>query len=164
MNILATVLIRQRHAKTCLRAYADSEGPDQPAHPADQGFHCPLTKSLDTIECMNGEQRPGWYFGQCAGSESTHFAHVRRHFFAWRGPLFVRSTVLIFWVLLQRWPTKRSGKMDFQHFTLRTKLPGRQIFWRLVWSSPFVFSLSPSMLFCLVSEGRRSVFFLSFWS
>ena len=28
---------------------------------SDQGLHCPLTESLDTIECMNGEQKPGWY-------------------------------------------------------------------------------------------------------
>ena len=28
----------------------------------DQGLHSPLTESLDTIECMNREQRPGCYF------------------------------------------------------------------------------------------------------
>ena len=28
----------------------------------DQGLHCPLTETLDTTECMNREQRPGWYF------------------------------------------------------------------------------------------------------
>ena len=38
-------------------AYADSVGLGQPAQ-YDQGFHCPLTESLDTKECMNGEQRP----------------------------------------------------------------------------------------------------------
>ena len=26
---------------------------------SDQGLHCLLTESLDTTECMNGEQRPG---------------------------------------------------------------------------------------------------------
>ena len=26
---------------------------------SDQGLRCPLTKSLDTIECINREQRPG---------------------------------------------------------------------------------------------------------
>ena len=35
--------------KTCLRAYADSEGPDQPAHP--------LAESLDTTECMRSVWR-----------------------------------------------------------------------------------------------------------
>ena len=29
---------------------------------SDQGLHCPLAESLDTTECMKGEQRPGWYF------------------------------------------------------------------------------------------------------
>ena len=29
---------------------------------SDQGLHCPLTKSVDTTECMNGQQRPGCYF------------------------------------------------------------------------------------------------------
>ena len=29
---------------------------------SDQGLHCLLTESLDTTECMNGEQRPGCYF------------------------------------------------------------------------------------------------------
>ena len=28
---------------------------------SDQGLHCLLTESLDTTECMNGEQRPQWY-------------------------------------------------------------------------------------------------------
>ena len=26
---------------------------------SDHGLHCPLTKSLNTTECINGEQRPG---------------------------------------------------------------------------------------------------------
>ena len=26
---------------------------------ADQGFHCRLTESLDTTECINREQMPG---------------------------------------------------------------------------------------------------------
>ena len=29
---------------------------------SDLGLHCLLTKSLDTTECMHGEQRPRWYF------------------------------------------------------------------------------------------------------
>ena len=37
----------------CLLAYADSEGPDQPAHPqSNQDLYYPLTESLDTIEYM----------------------------------------------------------------------------------------------------------------
>ena len=29
---------------------------------ADLGLHCPLTESLATTECMNGEQQARWYF------------------------------------------------------------------------------------------------------
>ena len=29
--------------------FADNEGPDQPAHKADQGLHGPLTESMDTV-------------------------------------------------------------------------------------------------------------------
>ena len=49
-----------RHAKTCLRAYEDSEGPDQPAHPRSliRVFAVRNIVSLDTIECFNGEQMP----------------------------------------------------------------------------------------------------------
>ena len=44
-------------------AYANSEDPDQPGHlQSDQGLQFQLTESLDTTECMNGEQRPGCYF------------------------------------------------------------------------------------------------------
>ena len=42
-----------RHAKMCLRAYADCEGQAQTAAQSDQGLHCPQTGSMDTKECMN---------------------------------------------------------------------------------------------------------------
>ena len=29
-----------------------------------KGLHCPLTESLNSTECMNRVQRPGWYFTQ----------------------------------------------------------------------------------------------------
>ena len=43
--------------KTCPWAYVDSVGQDQDCASAwsDQCLHCPLTESLDTTECMNGE-------------------------------------------------------------------------------------------------------------
>ena len=31
---------------------------------ADHGFHCPLTESLDTTECINREQK-GWMLCAC---------------------------------------------------------------------------------------------------
>ena len=45
------------HAKTCLRSMRRLS-PDHAQ--SDQGLRCPLTESLDTIECINREQRPGW--------------------------------------------------------------------------------------------------------
>ena len=46
----------------CFRAYADSEGPDQPAHSqSDLGLHCQLTLLLATTECKNGEKRSGYF-------------------------------------------------------------------------------------------------------
>ena len=44
---------------------ADCEGPDQ-------GILCPLTESLDTTECMNEEQRPGWYFEHAQDDMNLH--------------------------------------------------------------------------------------------
>ena len=49
---------------------------------SDQGLHCPLTKSLDTTEYINREQRHGWLCA-CAGlCEFSDFAHARRFFIA----------------------------------------------------------------------------------
>ena len=53
---------------------------------SDQGLHCPLIESLGTTEGINGEQRPGWYFAHAQNDLNARFAHVRRHFCAWRGP------------------------------------------------------------------------------
>ena len=44
------------------------------------GFHCPLTESLDTTECMNEEQMLGWYFAHVQANLNVQ---NRRHFFAW---------------------------------------------------------------------------------
>ena len=46
--------------KHAFGACADSKGPGQTTqiHSPNQGLHCPLTELLDTIECINGEQRP----------------------------------------------------------------------------------------------------------
>ena len=50
-----------RHAKTCLRAYADCDGTVQPGASAqsNRGLRCPQIESENTIECFNGEQMPG---------------------------------------------------------------------------------------------------------
>ena len=86
--IVAVTIYGSCHAKTCLWAYADSEGPDQPASAqSDQGLHYPLTESSDAIKCTNRERTTGWDFAHARDeSESAHFAHNRRQFFAWRAP------------------------------------------------------------------------------
>ena len=54
---------------------------------SDQDLRCPLAESLDAIELINGERMPGWDFAHAWDeSEYVHFAHARRHLFAWRGP------------------------------------------------------------------------------
>ena len=45
-----------RHSETCLRVYADSEGPDQPAHlrnPTRAGPSLTAVELFDITECMN---------------------------------------------------------------------------------------------------------------
>ena len=49
---------------------------------SDQGLHYPLTESLDSTGCMNGEQRLGRYFVHAQHDLNLHILHVRRHFFA----------------------------------------------------------------------------------
>ena len=53
---------------------------------SDLGLRCPLTESLDTTECMNGERKPGWYFAHAQDGLNARTTHIRRHFFAWCGP------------------------------------------------------------------------------
>ena len=70
-NVSAGICGQQRPRSAC--AYAQS----------DQGLCCPLTESLDKIKCINGDQMPGCDFAHTSDkSESVHFAHARRHIFA----------------------------------------------------------------------------------
>ena len=49
---------------------------------SDLGCHCTLPESLDTIECINGDQRPKWDRVHAKDvSESVHSAHasLRKH-------------------------------------------------------------------------------------
>ena len=74
-NVFWGICAQQRPRSAC--AFAQS----------DQGIHCPVTESLDTIECISGEQMPGWHFVHVWNEfESVHFAHARRHIFTWCGP------------------------------------------------------------------------------
>ena len=47
----------------------DSEGPDQ-------GLHCPPTESLDTIECINGKQMPGWDIAHAQGDPALRILRM----------------------------------------------------------------------------------------
>ena len=38
-----------------------------------QSLHCLVTESLDTTECMNGEQRPRRYFAHAQDDLNLHF-------------------------------------------------------------------------------------------
>ena len=66
------------------RAYADSEGPARPMHP-------PLSANRSFGHYrIHREQMPGWDFAHLwDDSESEHFAHVPRTFFARRGRYIV---------------------------------------------------------------------------
>ena len=55
------------YAAQCERVSSDICRPRRPrsacaSAQSVQGIHCKLKESLNTIDCMNGEQRPGWYF------------------------------------------------------------------------------------------------------
>ena len=61
---------------------------------SDQGLRCALTELLDTIELMKSTS--GLNFAHAPDeSESVHFAHARRHIFAWRGPYMMYCTELL---------------------------------------------------------------------
>ena len=63
-NMFLGISRQQRPRSTC--AYTQS----------DQDFHCGLTESLDTAECMNGEQRPRWYFGHVQNDLYLRILHM----------------------------------------------------------------------------------------
>ena len=43
---------------------------------SDQDLNCQLTESLDTIECINGEQRPSSYFVHVQDDLNLHILHI----------------------------------------------------------------------------------------
>ena len=68
----------------CLRAYVESECPDQPAYSRGLirafAVRLQIHLSLVTVECVNGEQRRGLDFLYARyESEYVHFAPDRRH-------------------------------------------------------------------------------------
>ena len=87
--------IRLHWAKKCLRTCRQQRPKSACAFvQSDHGICCPLAELLDTKECMNGEQRPRWYFVRALDDlNSEHpglaqsiiqaFVQVQRHLFAW---------------------------------------------------------------------------------
>ena len=74
-NVSAGICGQRRSRSAC--AFAQS----------DQGLCCPLTESLDTIECINGEQIHECNFAHAWGKfESVYFVHARRQILFWNGP------------------------------------------------------------------------------
>ena len=97
---------------------------------SDQDLHCPLTESLDTTECMNREQRPGWY---CAHVQD--FTRVRRRFSSWCGPY-------IFWSRPQWLSWMRRPTGDQQVAGSTPAEVGNILSWRLIMKY-FLRSFSP---------------------
>ena len=86
-RLWAIILFGPHHAKTCLRAYADSKAQISLCIHAVWTVPSLLTESFDIIVCINEEQMPGWDFAHVQyESESVHFALIRRWIFLWRGP------------------------------------------------------------------------------
>ena len=52
---------------------------------SDQGLLVLQPESLDTIECINVEQKPWRSCLYARWRESAHFTHAQRHFFTWPG-------------------------------------------------------------------------------
>ena len=124
------------HAKTCLRAYAESGGPDQPAHPRSliRAFTVRL-ESLDSTECMNGEQRPRMIRCACKRwSESAHIAHVRNHCFVWKvNKWWIRITYLYYMITLMTKPTNRHVRPAKTQISLGIRPGLIRVFARHVW-------------------------------
>ena len=73
------LLFGLRHAKTCLRAYADSEGPDQTAHPRSLIRAFTVRQQIHWI-LQTGEQRPVRYLTHAQDDLNAQCVQVRRHF------------------------------------------------------------------------------------
>ena len=53
---------------------------------SDQGFCCPLTETVDTIECINGGKMPGDFANAWDEFGSVHFANAQRQHSSSCGP------------------------------------------------------------------------------
>ena len=95
---------KQRHGLAC------------PSVQSDQGLHCPLIESLDTTECMNGEQRPRWYFAHVQDDLNLHFAPLKVLF-----PLRKHAYSNILKILPPKNVTFQIKKSDIFHISAQNK-------------------------------------------
>ena len=105
-------------------AKADSKDPEQPTHPwFDLNRHCPPNDSLDTTECMNGEQRLGWYFAHARDELNLRM---------FEDTFSLDATYITIW-----WSTNFDNKFKFQqHIEHDEDIP----FWNDVYSNGFQLS------------------------
>ena len=68
---------------------------------SDQGLRRPQTESLDTIECFNGEQMPGWDFAHVQDYVNLHFFFF--FFLCSKAPFFSLDAAHIIKTNLWRW-------------------------------------------------------------
>ena len=116
-------IFEPRQVKMCLRGMHGQRRSwsDCAVAQSDEDLHCPLKESMDTTEYMNAEQRPGWYFAHAQDDLNAHFALVRRHVFAWRGPFIARTNWLVdFNPTKDKWWFKKTLKPEL--FMNKTKL------------------------------------------
>ena len=60
-------------------AYANTESPDQSAHPRCliMAFTVrPISEAFDITECMNGDQMPGYYFAHAQDDLNPHILRM----------------------------------------------------------------------------------------
>ena len=49
---------------------------------------CPQTESMNTIECFNGKQMPGWDFARMQADANPNMLRMfEKHFFSWPDPI-----------------------------------------------------------------------------
>ena len=86
--ILCLKTKRQYQMKMCLKGMRRQQRPRSDCADAqsDQGLCCLLPESLDTIECINGEQRPGWDIVHAHDCLDLCILCMLEGFFTWPGP------------------------------------------------------------------------------
>ena len=104
----------------------------------DQGLHCPLIELLDTTECMNGEQSPGWYLSHTQDDLNQRFLRMFEGTFSHAN--LILSTLVIYYNLCPVWiPTEFSFFFYFFLFYVYAALePEQKTQQRKIFSTEFL--------------------------